>query len=134
VLSPAASWPKTRSGWPEAPAYSPIAADGLGPGLLTAGTRSASDFNRRPSGVSLWPGYTAAASCDPGLDPASPKRSSLGGAAELWYSTTSSGSQARAARPPASACCNRTLMPCRAASLATTNKPIHLRTLISFAD
>jgi hypothetical protein len=48
VMSPAASSPKTRSGWPEAPAYSPIPADSLGPGLLTAGTRIASDFNRRP--------------------------------------------------------------------------------------
>ena len=83
VMSPAASWPKTWSGWPEAPAYSPIAAGSLGYRPLTAGARSASDFNRRPSGVSLWPGYTAAASCEPGLDPASPKRSSLGAAASF---------------------------------------------------
>ena len=44
-----------------------------------------------------------------------------------------SGSQTSAVRPPVAADWSRTLMPCRAASLPTTNRPMFLETAKSMA-
>ena len=45
--------------------------------------------------------------------------------------TMASGSQTSAVTPPVVAGCSRTLTPCLAASLATTNRPMFLETVAS---